>query len=1513
MLFVGLAALLCASVSLSFGQAPEGDQTVAKADVSSSEMAMPSAEHARVNPRANAAAAPPKMLNKKRTTQAEREAAAKRLQAGRAIEASMARGKAAGARAAGTDGSRLAVVPNGIPDYFGVPNWAYSPRMAKFVDGLPGLGAANANSRGQYISVGKPDIVTYPGSDYYEISLGQFSEQFHSQLPATTVRGYVQTNLGTDTGATGCGASPKPPCTAAFNRLTPDPYHFLGPVIVAYRDRPVRVKFTNNLPTGVLGRLPVPVDVTIMGAGPGPEKWLPTMGGGEAAALCAAPTGQATPAGCYTENRATLHLHGGRTPWISDGTPHQWITPAGEPTTLVKGESLFNVPDMPDPGPGSQTFYWTNQQSSRLMFYHDHASGITRLNVYQGEAAGYVITDDMEQHLIARGVLPDIGIPLVMTEKTFVDATMVPNPAGGTIEAVRLTDPTWNWGTGPMLANNVRQPKTGDLWWPHVYVPAANPYDQSGVNPYGRWAYGPWFFPPMIPKYPTVPNPLADTPKNDFSTGVGHCNPDLAPFYCQPDENPGTPLVSWGAEAFLDTPVINGTAYPVLTVQPKPTRFRILNANHDRFQNLSIFQAVPAVGDLPTLPAGCLGVAAGCTEVRMLPAIPPVPATLWPPTWPADGRAGGVPDPATKGPDMVQIGTEGGFLPRPVVIPAHPIYWNLDPTTFNVGNVQGGALILGPAERADVIVDFTAFAGKTLILYNDAPAAYPALDPRMDYYTGAPDFRDTGGTTEVLAGFGPNIRTIMQIKVSASATAPILPANWLARLQAAWNPPAGSDNPEFVGPAGTFSAPTPFGVFQKSQEQIIVGQKTYNQLAANIYGDLAAKLPVYKNPNTPALAVAFPNTVAGGWGMARVTDTTINFKTLATASTTPASAPYTFYPMLPKAIHDEMNSSQEDYGRMSAKLGLEMPNASFLNAQFVVQPYVDPTTEIIQSALPGSFVPGDGGQIWKITHNGVDTHPIHFHLFDVQLINRAGWDGAIRLPDENELGWKDTLRISPLEDTIVAVRSIAPRQPFGIPDSVRRRNPAMPLGATEGFSQLNPTNGNAASPVTTNESLNFGWEYVWHCHILSHEEQDMMRAVTLDMSSKTLVPPAPSPLAQVGATAGISWTDPSPVANPATVGNMANEVGFIIERSPVPVVVTPTSFAAIGRALANATTFTVPTPPSPGPYAYRVRGYNAAAPNGGPPSNEIQITLTTATPPTAPSGLVASPASATWVNLTWNDNANNETSFVVERATDAGFTLNLVPLPASPAVLGPNTAAYTDTTAVTGTPYFYRVFALNGTVRSAASNTATSTLTNTLNAPSNLRVTLLTGPRARLLWNDNSTSETGFRVQRAPTADFVLGPVTEVIVGANTTTYDDGTIRTDTTYFYRVLATIAGNPVQDSAPSNVITVGPPAVPTNLAIAQAVAAGSNVILTFTDGSINESSFTIQRSINNGAFTAKATSAARTGTGTVVTVTDPITTFPAPGPWNVRYRVRANNQLGSSAWVIVPAAGQFAVHP
>ncbi len=60
---------------------------------------------------------------------------------------------------------------------------------------------------------------------------------------------------------------------------------------------------------------------------------------------------------------------------------------------------------------------------------------------------------------------------------------------------------------------------------------------------------------------------------------------------------PGTPYISMGMEAFNDTPLVNGTAYPTVTVDPKAYRLRILNAANDRFFNLSLYIAIDATGN----------------------------------------------------------------------------------------------------------------------------------------------------------------------------------------------------------------------------------------------------------------------------------------------------------------------------------------------------------------------------------------------------------------------------------------------------------------------------------------------------------------------------------------------------------------------------------------------------------------------------------------------------------------------------------------------------------------------------------------------------------------------------------------------------------------------------------------------------------------------------------------------------------------------------------------------------
>jgi FtsP/CotA-like multicopper oxidase with cupredoxin domain len=926
---------------------------------------------------------------------------------------------------------------------------------------------------------------------------------------------------------------------------------------VAAEDRPVRIKFTNYLPTGEGGDLFLPVDTTEMGAGMGPNMSMAMtadrVGGagttvdiatmtpnnlqvgalveltGFAPAayngryrvsevcdpMCFRVTLATDPGGPatdnmgsvmedYTENRGTLHLHGGRTPWISDGTPHQWITPAGENTSYPEGVSVQNVPDMPDPGPGSSTFFYSNQQSARLMFYHDHSYGITRLNVYAGEAAGYLLTDAVEQDLITRGILPDVGTPLVIQEKTFIDPM-----------TVLTTDPTWPFPVDDAM---------NDLWYPHVYMPNQNPNSLDGANAMGRWDYGPFFWPP----WPAA-NPPIEVP--DGSLGFG--------FDGMPDLLPNVPDLSMTMEAFLDTPLVNGTVYPFMDVQPQAYRFRVLNASNDRMWNLQLYTAStivsritvtnggsgyssanppcvtitpdpldttgmgatafhpvidPVTGALtainlntvgseytlpplvtidPPPPGGTQATATatiytGSTEVGMVPAVPcaaDFPAawtvqTLGQPGDILDNRAGGVPDPRTIGPSMVQIGTEGGFLPSPVIWPNIPIGFERNPKNIVVLNVKEHNLFLGPAERADVVIDFSQFAGKTVILYNDGPAAVPAADSRLDYYTADVDQTDSGGTVSTLPGYGPNTRTIMAFRVAAGTPQPY-------DLTALQN--------EFI------TTPTHEGVFVRDQDPIIVPQAAYN----SAYG---------------LSGVGTDTFPAGGTAYERIQSTSLTFKPLDLS--TPALADQVATPVTivnnPKAIAEEFEST---YGRMSGFMGVEVPFTNGQNQTTIWYGYIDPVTEVINNTANPLMTPigslADGTQIWKITHNGVDTHPVHFHLFDVQLINRVGWDGQIVPPDPNELGWKETVRMNPLQDCIVALRPVASKQPFGLPDSVRLLDPTMPQGSTVGFKNVDP-NGN---PITvTNEPYNFGWEYMWHCHILSHEEMDMMRPIQFNVA-----------------------------------------------------------------------------------------------------------------------------------------------------------------------------------------------------------------------------------------------------------------------------------------------------------------------------------------------------------------------------------------------------------------------------
>lgn len=1226
--------------------------------------------------------------------------------------------------------------PGGIPDYYQTPNYANSPLpefdangniisgtgIRKFVDTLPGLGADHANDLGQYIPIAVPDTTTYPGTDYYEISLVEYKEQMHKDLPATTLRGYEQTNTDDPT--------------------VKDKPSYFGPTIIAKKDRPVRIKFTNKLPTGNGGDLFLPVDTSLMGAGMGPDGM-----------------------NMYTQNRATLHLHGGITPWISDGTPHQWITPAGENTPYPKGVSVKNVPDMPDPGPGSMTFFYTNQQSARLMFYHDHSYGLTRLNIYAGEAAGYLIRDQVEQDLIDRGVIPKDEIPLFIQDKTFVP----------TDNQLAATDPTWDktkWGG------------LGNLWFPHVYMPNQNPYDLSGANPMGRWDYGPWFWPPNTGlKNGPVDNPLYGQ--------VG-----------QPPKNPGTPNVSAVPEGFMDTPVINGTAYPSLTVEPKAYRFRILNASNDRGWNLQFYKAKSNANMWNT--DGTLNDA-NAGEVPMVDAVKNV---NYPKTWPSDGRDGGVPDPAAAGPNMIQIGNESGFLTNAAELKNQPIDYEYGRRSITVLNVSSKTLLLAPAERADVVVDFSKYAGQTLILYNDAPAPIPAFDPRYDYYTGDPDQsatgNNTGGAPSTQPGYGPNTRTVMQIKV-----APATP--------------------------------------------------TTTDTTQTTLDTLKTEIPKAFDAGQNKLIAPDPNTYG------TIQDTSLTF-------TPPgATSPITL-PEEPKAIAEEFETN---YGRMNSTLGVEMPNTNFQNQTTMMLGYIDPATEILtDAATPLTPPSGDGTQIWKITHNGVDTHAIHFHLFDVQLINRVGWDGSIRFPDPNERGWKDTVRMNPLEDTIIALRPVAPKLPFALPDSIRLLDPTMPAGSTTGFMGIDPKTGN---PMTvTNTLTNFGWEYVWHCHLLGHEENDMMRPIAFTVAQKAPAASTLSAKRDTGNPVDLSWTDPTPINynDLTTFGNQTNEIGYKIQRAPITNGKVGT-YSTIGTALANATTYTDSTANPNTDYSYQIVAYNV---KGETISNAVK----TLGVPIAPTNLSAVLSGTSQINLSWTDNSNNETGFIVERSTDGTNFTALT-------TLGANSTKYSDKNLTPGT-YIYRVKAIRGSLSSNYSNIASVTI---VSAPTNLNATLQTGPAVNLTWTDNATNETGFIVERSTNGGNYRA-ITTLNENPNTGSmnFTDSTVAAGTSYNYRVKA-ISGK--FSSNYSNTVQISTPALPkaptglnANITVGPTT---DSVSLSWQKPSGTVTGYTVQYATDR-AFTTDLTS------DTVTTTADQITGLTKNKTFY--FRVKATNQSGSSPW-------------
>ena len=705
-------------------------------------------------------------------------------------------------------GAAVAGIGMALPLKFGVQSAKAvnnSDQLAKWIQNLRGLTALGDTS-GIPVLNGVPDPV-FANTTLYQVTAGEFTDQLHPALGPTRLWGYWDTT-------------------------NPVKRH-LGGVIITPRNQAARLRVTNVLPAQAI----IPIDTTLPGAN-------------------------------QAQNRIAVHLHGGFIPWITDGGPFDWWTPTGASgLSFLNGPGgvLDNIPGMPML-PGQADYFYPNDQSMRLMWYHDHAHGTTRTNAYAGLATGYLVLDAINAAYVGAGKIPDIPstIPLVFQDKKFVSFT------------TPVTDPTWATVARPDVQTR------GSLWYEHIYSPKEFRLLKSKQNL-------------------TPPNPS-----------------------CIP-------------EYFGDTMLANGTVYPMATVQAKRYRFLVLNACNARFLNINLMEVAPAAGEVTTDPKTGFAVA-------------------------------GTP----LGPPIIQIGTEAGFL---VTEATHPNGLPFNPALLT------GNLLMAPAERADVIIDFTGLAGKEFIMYNDSPGPFPAGPATNDYYLGNPK-----NPVQPLPGTGPDTRNIFRIKVVAAPIPDPQPAGPIL-------------NPNLLDPA---------------------------------------PLVPYTTTVAPIPPIAIPASVTVGG---------LN------------------YPVIVRDL--TLNEAFDIYGRLTQMIGTTAPfvatNAKGQGAVNYGRDYLAPVTE---TPAAGSV------EAWRVFNLTADTHPIHFHLVNVQVLSRQAFKlvngtftptGLARGSEANEVGWKETVQMHPGEVTTVLMKFDLPATPFAVPPSPR-------------------TGGN---------------EYVYHCHILEHEEHDMMRPLVV--------------------------------------------------------------------------------------------------------------------------------------------------------------------------------------------------------------------------------------------------------------------------------------------------------------------------------------------------------------------------------------------------------------------------------
>jgi hypothetical protein len=255
------------------------------------------------------------------------------------------------------------------------------------------------------------------------------------------------------------------------------------------------------------------------------------------------------------------------------------------------------------------------------------------------------------------------------------------------------------------------------------------------------------------------------------------------------------------------------------------------------------------------------------------------------------------------------------------------------------------------------------------------------------------------------------------------------------------------------------------------------------------------------------------------------------------------------------------------------------------------------------------------------------------------------------------------------------------------------------------------------------------------------------------------------------------------------VNNSNSEIGFNIERRTSG----QGDFVQIDTAAAGATSYRDNTVAENQTYDYRIKAYNKYFQSN---YTEIVSITTLYYDVSAPTNLSASTTQVGKIVLKWTDNSFNEIGFNIERKTAS--STNYVALDR----VSSNTTTYTDSKVSSNVTYNYRISAYNLNTISNYSNVVTVTsLTSALNAPTNLTAGAPSAGWVALSWTDNTTNETGFKIERKLSTETSFTSIGTAVKDA--ITYWDNTILPNKSYDYRIKAY---NDTQESDYSNIATI-----------------------------------------------------------------------------------------------------------